>query len=103
MSRISFNLKRVKLKQLLGIRARLALLALILVAPLMLERARSLEDARAKQIALANHEFSSLAQHSADAQREVISSVETMLKSAAYIRASSAGPAPMSDILRPAL
>jgi len=33
MSRISFNLKRVKLKQLLGIRARLALLALILVRP----------------------------------------------------------------------
>ena len=54
MSRISFNRKRVKLKQLLGIRARLALLALILVAPLMLERARSLEDTRAKQIALAS-------------------------------------------------
>ena len=44
MSRVTFNRKRVKLKQLLGIRARLALLALILVAPLMLERARSLED-----------------------------------------------------------
>ena len=51
MSRVSFNRNRVKLKQLLGIRARLALLALILVAPLMLERARSLEDTRAKQIA----------------------------------------------------
>ncbi len=91
MSRVSFNRKRVKLKQLLGIRARLALLALILVAPLMLERARSLEDTRAKQIALASAEFSNLAQHSADAQREVISSVETMLKSAAYIRASAGG------------
>ena len=43
MSHVSFNRKRAKLKQLLGIRARLALLALILVAPLMLERARSLE------------------------------------------------------------
>ena len=89
MSRVSFNRKRVKLKKLLGIRARLALLALILVAPLMLERARSLEDTRTKQIALASAEFSSLAQHSADAQREVISSVETMLKSTAYIRASA--------------
>ena len=57
MSRVSFNRKRVKLKQLLGIRARLALLALILVAPLMLERARSLEDTRARQIALASAEF----------------------------------------------
>jgi hypothetical protein len=33
MSRVSFNRKTAKLKQLLGIRARLALLALILVAP----------------------------------------------------------------------
>src|SRR4051812_4390011 len=39
MSGVSFNRNRVKLKKLLGIRARLALLAVILVAPLMLERA----------------------------------------------------------------
>jgi diguanylate cyclase (GGDEF)-like protein len=103
MSGISFNRKRVKLKQLLGIRARLALLALILVAPLMLERARSLEDTRSKQIALASQEFSNLAQHSADAQREVISSVETMLKSAAYIRASAGGVGRSCEILRASL
>src|SRR5882757_9145936 len=103
MSRVSFNRKRVKLKQVLGIRARLALLALILVAPLMLERARSLEDARSKQIALATQEFSNLAQHSADAQREVLSSVETMLKSAAYIRASAGGVGRSCDILRASL
>src|SRR3981081_40655 len=100
MSRVSFNRKRVKLKQLLGIRARLALLALILVAPPMLERARSLEDARGKQIALASQEFSALAQHSADAQREVISSVETIVKSTAYIRASVGGISRSCDILR---
>ena len=88
MSRATFNRERVKLKKLLGIRARLALLALILVAPLMLERVRSLEDNRAKQVALASQEFLKLAQHSADAQREMISSVETVLKSTAYIRAS---------------
>ena len=103
MSRVSFNRKRVKLKKLLGIRARLALLALILVAPLMLERARSLEDTRAKQIALASAEFTSLAKHSADCQREVISSVETMLKSAAYIRASAGGVGRSCDILRASL
>src|ERR1700731_145839 len=103
MSSISFNRKKVKLKQLLGIRARLALLAVILVAPLMLERARSLEDARAKQIAIAAEEFSSLARHSADAQREVISSVETMLKSAAYIRASTGGIGRSCEILRASL
>ncbi len=103
MSRFTFNRKRAKLKKLLGIRARLALLALILVAPLMLDRARSLEDARAKQVALASQEFSSLAQHSADTQREVISSVETMLKSAAYIRASAGGVGRSCDILRASL
>ena len=102
MPSISFNRKRVKLKQLLGIRARLALLAVILVAPLMLERARSLEDARAKQIAIAAEEFSNLAKHSADTQREVISSVETMLKSAAYIRASAGGISRSCDICAPA-
>jgi diguanylate cyclase (GGDEF)-like protein len=100
MSRISFNRKRAKLKQLLGIRARLALLALILVAPLMLERARSLEDARAKQVVLATKEFSNIARHSAQAQREVVSSVETMMKSAAYIRASAGGVGRSCDILR---
>jgi hypothetical protein len=103
MSRITFNRKRVKLKKLLGIRARLALLALILVAPLMLERARSLETTRAKQAAAASVEFTALAQHTADLQREVISSVETMLKAAAYIRASAGGVSRSCDILRASL
>jgi diguanylate cyclase (GGDEF)-like protein len=103
MPSYSFNRKRAKLKQLLGIRARLALLAVMLVAPLMLERARSLEDARAKQIAQATAEFLSLARHSADTQREVISSVETMLKSAAYIRASAGGVSRSCDLLRASL
>jgi diguanylate cyclase (GGDEF)-like protein len=103
MSRFTFNRKRAKLKKLLGIRARLALLALILVAPLMLDRARSLEDTRSKQIARATQEFSELAVHSADTQREVISSVETMLKSAAYIRASAGGVGRSCDILRESL
>ena len=100
MSRISFNRKRAKLKQLLGIRARLALLALILVTPLMLERARSLEDTRSKQVELASAELANLAKHSADAQQEVISSVETLLKSAAYIRASAGGIGRSCDLLR---
>jgi len=100
MSSISFNRKRVKLKQLLGIRARLALLAVILVAPLMLERARSLEETRARQLAQASQEFAKLARHSADTQREVISSVQTVLKSAAYIRAAAGGISRTCDILR---
>jgi diguanylate cyclase (GGDEF)-like protein len=103
MSRVRFSRNRVRLKRLLGIRARLAFLALILVAPLMLERARSLEDERAKQIARAATEFSNLAQHSADAQQEVISSVETVLKSAAYIGASAGDIGRSCEILRASL
>ncbi len=100
MSRASFNRQRVKLKKLLGIRARLVLLALILVAPLMLERARSLEAARAREVAAASNELTNLAQHSANTLKEVISSVETVLKSAAYIRASVGGVGRSCDILR---
>src|SRR6266481_583918 len=103
MSSVSLNRKKAKLKQLLGVRARLALLALILVAPLMLERARSLEDARSKQLALASAEFAGLAKQSAEAQREVISSVETVLKSAAYIRASAGGVSRSCELLRASL
>jgi len=95
MSHISFNRKKAKLKQLLGIRARLA--------PLMLERARSLEDARASQLAQASAEFKRLAAHSADTQREVISSVVTVLKSAGYIRAAAGGVSHSCDLLRASL
>ena len=60
MSRTGSNRKRAKLKALTGIRARLVLLALILVVPLMAERVRSLENTRAKTIAEINHEFDKL-------------------------------------------
>ena len=102
MSGVTFNRNRVKLKKLLGIRARLAMLAVMLVAPLMLERVRSLEDTRARQIALAAEEYASITLHTAETQREVVSSVETMLKSAAYIRASS-GIGRSCEILRASL
>ncbi|MGE5721848.1 MAG: diguanylate cyclase domain-containing protein, partial [Sphingomonadales bacterium] len=76
---------------------------MILVAPLMLERIRSLEDTRARQIAQATAEFTVVARHSADAQREVISSVETILKSEAFIRASAGGVGRSCDVLRASL
>jgi diguanylate cyclase (GGDEF)-like protein len=69
----------------------------------MLERARSLEDARARQVAQASEEFLRLANHSADTQREVISSIETVLKSAAYIRAAAGGISKSCDMLRASL
>jgi diguanylate cyclase (GGDEF)-like protein len=87
MSVNSYNRRKMKLKWLFGIRGRLVLLALILVIPLMLERARSLEDTRAKQIAATSNEYKTLADHTIDAQRLVISSVEAVLKSSSYIYA----------------
>ena len=103
MPGVSFNRKTLKLKKLLGIRSRLALLALFLVAPLMLERARSIEERRATQVAAVSIELKSFAQHSANTLREVISSVETMLKSAAYVGASTGGAGRSCDILRASL
>jgi diguanylate cyclase (GGDEF)-like protein len=99
MSRFTFNRKRLKLKRLLGIRARVMVLALLLVAPLMLDRARSLEDIRAKEIAHATGEVQQIAQRSIQAQPEIISSVEAMMKSAAYIKASAGGDGRGCDIL----
>jgi diguanylate cyclase (GGDEF)-like protein len=90
MSRIGFNRNKAKLRGLLGIRARLVLLALIVVGPLMVERIRSLEEIRARQISAAADDFSSLARHSAVAQSEVFASVEAVLKSSAFIYTSTA-------------
>ncbi|WP_022720477.1 diguanylate cyclase domain-containing protein [Rhodopseudomonas sp. B29] len=89
MSRIAFIRKKAKLRGMLGIRARLVVLALILVSPLMFDRVRVLEEQRTAQIGAIASELATLAQRTADAQREVISSVEAVLKSAAYIYASA--------------
>ncbi|WP_407149587.1 diguanylate cyclase domain-containing protein [Bradyrhizobium sp. ORS 86] len=102
MSRTIFNRNRVKLKKLLGIRARLALLAMLLVVPLMLDRVGTLNAFRTKQIAQAAQVYANLTSHAAETQREVVSSVETMLKSAAYIRASG-GIARSCEVLRASL
>ena len=103
MSGFDIKRKRMGLDKLFGIRARLALLALILVAPLMLERARSLEETRNKQIAHAYSEFARLAQQSADSQREAIASVETVLKSAGHIQAATSAFDPSCNTLAASL
>jgi len=89
MSTARFGFKTSKLRALWGIRTRLAMLALILVVPLMLDRVRVLEDSRAKQLAQIANELSELAKHTADAQREIISTVQAVIKSSAYIYAAA--------------
>jgi diguanylate cyclase (GGDEF)-like protein len=103
MSRQSFRDKASRLKVLFGIRARLVMLALILVVPLMVDRVLVLEDMRANQFKLATDELLKLAKNSASAQREIISSVEAMLRSAAYIQVASEQTGRGCAILRASL
>nr|WP_249123471.1 MULTISPECIES: diguanylate cyclase [unclassified Bradyrhizobium] len=91
------------MKALLGIRARLVILALILVVPLMLDRVMVLENARSNQFTAATDELVKLARHNAAAQREVISSVEAMLRSTAYIHVASEQTGRSCAILRASL
>lgn len=100
MSIITFGCNTSGLKALVGIRARLILLALILVAPLMLDRVRVLEENRAKQVQSAAQELSRLAKHTADAQREIILTAQAVLKSSAYIYGAAANPDQGCTILR---
>jgi len=89
-----------KLKAIFGIRGRLILLALILVVPLMLDRVLLLEQSRAQQISSAGAELTELAKHTADAQREIILTVEAVLKSSAFIYSAENNPADRCKVLR---
>ena len=103
MSRIGINRKKAKFGAALGIRARLVLFALILVGPLMIERIRALDTARSREIALTARDFASVAQHSVDAQREVFSSIEAVLKSSAFIFTSTTRVSRSCAIMRASL
>ena len=76
-------------KPILSIRVRLILLAILAIAPLMLERVHGLEQARANRTESAHTEVVDLARHGVEAQREVIYSVRALLQivSRVYARA----------------
>ena len=65
---------------MLSIRARLIVLALLAIAPLMLERVHGLEKARAERTERANSEVSELARRGVELQREIIYSVRSLLQ-----------------------
>ena len=67
-------------KPILSIRARLIVLALLAVGPLMLERMHGLQLARADHIQHAHNEAIGLARRGADAQREAIYSVRALVQ-----------------------
>jgi diguanylate cyclase (GGDEF)-like protein len=67
-------------KPILSIRARLIVLALLAIAPLVFDRIHGLEAARRHQIDRARAEVVELALRGTDAQREVIASVRSLLQ-----------------------
>jgi diguanylate cyclase (GGDEF)-like protein len=85
MSSFSFRRYLPKLKTIFDVRARLALVALVLVVPLMLDRAHILETSRANQVKAASAELASAARRGAQAQREMVKSVEGVLRTAASV------------------
>lgn len=98
-----FSARAARFKAAFGIRARLVVLALILVVPLMVDRVLVLENTRANRVEMATGELGKLAEHSAAAQREMISSVEAMLRSAAYIQSASEATGRGCAIMRASL
>jgi diguanylate cyclase (GGDEF)-like protein len=72
-------------KPILSIRARLIVLALLAIAPLMFERVHSLESARAERTARAHAKVMAMAQRAAEAQEETIASVRALLQIVASV------------------
>ncbi|MDB5624361.1 MAG: diguanylate cyclase [Tardiphaga sp.] len=103
MSRIAFNRNKLRLRRVFGIRARLALLALILVGPLMADRIRVLEELRETQVTRASDDLTRLAESSANAQSELIGSIESVLRASAYVYSASAGTVGSCTIMRASL
>ncbi len=93
MSFFSFRRHLPKLKAIFDVRARLALVALVLVVPLMMDRVHILESSRANQVKAASAELTAAARRGAQAQREMVKGVEGALRTAAsiYVHASRLG------------
>ena len=72
-------------KPILSIRARLIVVALLAIAPLMVERVRGLERARLERAELARGQVIDLARSGIAAQREVIESTRALLRVAARV------------------
>jgi hypothetical protein len=64
----------------LSIRGRLVLLALLIVVPLMVDRVRLVENSRNERIALTASEVLELTRRGAEGQREIITTVRSMLQ-----------------------
>jgi len=80
-------------KPTLSIRARLLVLALVAVVPLMVDRARRIETDRAERIAALSEDARALARQGAESQRELIIAVKSVVQVVARAYASLASSA----------
>src|SRR5258708_18775315 len=78
------SLKDANFKGLFSVRTRLVVLALIMVVPFMADRVRTLESSRASQARALSVQLLNSARNNAEAQREMVSSIEALLKTVAY-------------------
>ena len=81
----------------LSIRARLMVLAAIVLVPLMLDRIRGIEIDRAERIDAANQQALALVHQGVDAQREIVISARAFLQAAARAHAALAATAQSCD------
>jgi diguanylate cyclase (GGDEF)-like protein len=77
--------KKRRNRPILSIRARLIVVALLAIAPLMVERVRGLERARVERAAVARSQVVDLARSGIAAQREVVDSTRALLRAAARV------------------
>jgi diguanylate cyclase (GGDEF)-like protein len=83
--------RRERRKPILSIRARLIVLALLAIAPLMFERVHALESARGERTERAFNKVMAMTRRGAEAQEETIASVRALLQivASAYVKMPS--------------
>jgi GGDEF domain-containing protein len=93
MADFSFRRYLPKFKAIFGVRARLVIVSLVLVVPLLVDRVHILEASRESQVKAASAELASVARRGAQAQREMVRMVEGMLRTSAaiYVHAHQLG------------
>lgn len=82
--------KEPRNKPILSIRARLMLLALLAVVPLMLDRVRLLEARRAERSEIAASQAMDIAKQGVERQREIITTARALLQATARVYATVA-------------
>jgi diguanylate cyclase (GGDEF)-like protein len=90
---LNSHTKKPAAKPILGIRARLMLLALLAVVPLMLDRVRGLEASRSERIEIAAAEVMEFARRGAEQQNEMVITVRALVQAAARSYVTASAPA----------